>query len=298
MKTVHIIYNPTSGKGSTKDALDKIKAWATSQEDLNLVLHQTENVGHATIITKDLTSSTTPVTIFSLGGDGTLNEVLNGIENFETTQVGILPYGSGNDFVKALNYGNPDPVQLVDAYINRPHVMKCDYLLLNDKYRAINEVGLGMSAEVIAFRNSMKHFKPATQYKIATVVRALLWKKFNYTYSVDKGQPQQIDSMWFTMNNGFAVGGGLITTHQAKVNDGIMNVSYIKNFPRIATLSVLTKTKKGKIDQIKYHGEFACKEIDIETNNATVEYDGNLIENQNHVNVKIIPGKLNLLLPN
>ncbi|MCQ2956760.1 MAG: hypothetical protein MJ233_02755 [Mycoplasmoidaceae bacterium] len=140
---------------------------------MNLIVYPTENEGHATIIAKDLTSGNEPVTILSLGGDGTVSEILNGIVNFDKTTLGILPFGSGNDFVKALGMKNHDPVVYASAYINTPHEKIIDYLLLNDKYRAINEVGLGMSAEVIGFRNRMKHFKPETQYKIATVVRAL-----------------------------------------------------------------------------------------------------------------------------
>ncbi|MCQ3915207.1 MAG: hypothetical protein MJ195_00055 [Mycoplasmoidaceae bacterium] len=122
---------------------------------------------------RDLTSTNTPTTIFVIGGDGSVNEVLNGIQNFETTTLGILPFGSGNDFVRVLGMDNPDPIKLVEGYINHPEVKKVDFLLLNDKYRAINEIGLGLSAEVILMRNKMKHFKPKTQYKIATLVRSL-----------------------------------------------------------------------------------------------------------------------------
>lgn len=295
MKEIHLIYNPTSGKGSAAAAFDKIKDWAKSQTNVNFIFHATENIGHATSITRDLTSGSNPVSIFVLGGDGTLSEVLNGVVNFEQTTIGILPFGSGNDFVKALGIKNPDPLELVSFYVNNPKVRKIDYLLLNDKYRAINEVGLGMSAEVISYRDKMKHFKPATQYKIATVVRALLWKKFSYTIKVDNGEPRKVDSMWFTMNNGTTVGGGMVTDPDAIVDDGLISVSFVKNFNRLKTLTVLTKCKKGKITALKENERFTCKEIELTADNATVEFDGNLIQNQNTINVKIIPGKLNIL---
>ncbi|MCQ3907719.1 MAG: hypothetical protein MJ219_03110 [Mycoplasmoidaceae bacterium] len=133
----------------------------------------TENLGHATSITRDLTSTGQKVTILILGGDGTVNEVLNGIDKFENTQIGILPFGSGNDFSRALKMPTNDAITLINEYINNPTIKPIDYLLINNKYRAINEVGLGMSAEVIAFRNKMKRFKPKTQYKLATVVKSL-----------------------------------------------------------------------------------------------------------------------------
>ncbi|MCQ2748185.1 MAG: hypothetical protein MJ223_02930 [Mycoplasmoidaceae bacterium] len=124
-------------------------------------------------MTRDLTSSKKPVTILVMGGDGSVNEVLNGINDFGNTTIGILPFGSGNDFFKSLGIKNSDITYLINEYANNTYVRKVDHLLINNKYRCMNAAGLGMSAEVVAYRNSMKHFKPATQYKIATMVRAL-----------------------------------------------------------------------------------------------------------------------------
>ena len=205
MKDIHIIYNPVSGQGQTTKALEKIQEWAKTQPELNLIVHATENIGHATSITRDLTSTGQPVTILVIGGDGSVNEVLNGINNFENTTFGILPFGSGNDFVKSLNLPTMDPVALINQYVNNPVIKHTDFLVINDKYRAMNEVGLGLSAEVVAYRDKMKHFSPTAQYKIATILKSLFWKSFTYTVSYDKRSPEVIRSMWFTINNGKAI---------------------------------------------------------------------------------------------
>lgn len=298
MKDVHLICNPVSGQGQTIKVLDSIKEWAKTQTNLNLVVHMTENIGHATSITRDLTSTGQPVTILILGGDGSVNEVLNGINNFENTQIGILPFGSGNDFVKALKMTTNDAITLINEYINNPVVRRIDYMLINDKYRAINEVGLGMSAEVIGFRNKMKRFSPKMQYKIATIIKSLFWKTFVYQVSFDKQLPQEIKSMWFTMNNGICIGGGTITNPDSLIDDGLISISYIKKFKRIATIGKLAKVKKGKIKEVKDAVMLTCKEVDIAANDVVVEFDGNLLEHQNNINVKIVPNKLNLLVFN
>lgn len=298
MNNIHLICNPTSGKGLASQTLEKIQTWVKTKPDLNIQVHLTENIGHATAITRDLTSTGQPVVILALGGDGTLNEILNGIDNFEQTTIGILPFGSGNDFVRALKMVDPQPIALMEQYIYHPVERKIDYLLLNDKYRAINEIGLGMSAEVIAFRNKMKSFSPETQYKIATIIRSLMWKSFTYDLSIDKGPISQVKTMWFTMNNGNAVGSGLITASEAKIDDGLITISYVNSFNRLKTLSILAKCKKGNIAQIKQRQLLNCKEVDLGGNNMTVEYDGNLLEEQNHVNVKVIAGQLKILIPN
>lgn len=296
MKDIHLICNPVSGQGQTVKVLDSIKEWAKLQAGLNLIVHMTENVGHATSIARDLTSTGKKVIILVLGGDGTVNEVLNGINQFENTQIGILPFGSGNDFARALKMPTNDAITLINEYINNPTIKTADYLLVNGKYRAINEVGLGMSAEVIALRNKMKRFKPKTQYKLATIAKSLFWKQFKYNVSYDKGQPQQILSMWFTMNNGICIGGGTITDPDSKYDDGLISVSYLKTFNHIETLPVLAKVSKGKIANVKHNVRLTCKEVDIQVDNVVVEFDGNLLEHQNNINVKVIPGQLQLLI--
>lgn len=297
MNKIHLICNPVSGKGNTQVVLEKIKEWIKTQNQLDIQIHLTENEGHATVIARDLTATNDPVTLLVLGGDGTLNEVLNGIVNFKNTNIGLLPFGSGNDFAVALNLPTNDPIALVNAYVNQPQVHAIDYLLLNDKYRVINCVGLGMSAEVISYRNKMKHFKPKTQYKIASTVRALLWKGFTYKVSYDKQPPLDVKSMWFTINNGVCVGSGMYTAKHSKIDDGLISVMCLQTFNRIKTLSVLMNAKKGNIDKVKYAFFRDCKEIDIDLNDDVVEFDGNLIEHQNHVNVKVIEKGVNFLFP-
>lgn len=296
MIEVHLICNPTSGKGRALNILNSIKEWAVSHQDLNLIIHETENIGHATSITRDLTSTGKPVKILVLGGDGSVNEVLNGIQNFENTTLGILPFGSGNDFARALNFVKPQPLELMETYVYKPNVKKIDFMLLNDKYRAINEIGLGMSAEVLAYRDKMKRFKPETQYKIATFIKAFFWKLFSYQISIDKQPDKEIKSMWFTINNGYAIGGGMITAADAKIDDGLISVMYVNKFSRIKTLPILLRAKKGKISTSKQASNFTCKELDLKGQDMTLEYDGILLEHLDHINVKIVPGKLNILV--
>lgn len=296
MKTIHLICNPVSGKGLTLTSLSKIKDWAKVQNDLDLKIHMTENVGHATIITKDLTSTGQPVTIFVLGGDGTVNEVLNGIDNFENTKIGILPFGSGNDFAFALDLKMNDPVELFNAYLNNSKERKVDFLLLNNKYRVMNAVGIGLSADVIACRNKMKHFKPHTQYSIATIRKSLFWRGKDLTIQLDDGAPQSIRTMWLTCNNGKRVGSNVITAPTSKVDDGLINLSYIDAFKHIKTLHYLIKIKKGQIEKVPVAKFATAKEINISLSDSPIEYDGNLLEHQNQVNIKVVPSKLNLIV--
>ena len=97
------------------------------------------------------------------------------------------------------------------------------------------------------------------------------------------------------MNNGSFIGGGTMTAGEAKIDDGLMTISYIKSFNRFKTIPILVKCKKKKIAQVKERVLFNCKELNIDGKNLTLEYDGNLLEGLDHVNVKLIPSKLRLL---
>ncbi|MCQ3915206.1 MAG: hypothetical protein MJ195_00050 [Mycoplasmoidaceae bacterium] len=88
----------------------------------------------------------------------------------------------------------------------------------------------------------------------------------------------------------------MITAPDAKIDDGLISVMFVKKFNHIKTIHHLLKAKKGKVYELKETEKFTCKEIDFDGHNLALEYDGNLLENLDHVNVKIVPGKLNLLV--
>ena len=298
MNKIHLICNPVSGQAATVEALNQIKDWAKFQTNLDLNIHITENIGHATIIAQDITQNNDHTTIIVLGGDGTINEVLNGIKNFENTYVGIIPYGSGNDFAASAGIQEkPDPVALVNAYINQPIVRKVDYMVFNDKYKVINSLTVGVSANVIETRNKMKHFKPKTQYTLATIARSFFWKGLKATITSDSNpQPTTIDTMWLTINNGTRIGGGIITAPEAQIDDGYMTCSYVKTFNHLKTFHHLAVIKKGNIAKLKDNTRFNCKQLTIDLPDTTIEFDGVLLEHQNKLNIKIVEKGLNLLV--
>ena len=72
---------------------------------MDYVIHYTKGKEDATEIVKQYTNNLEETIIYSVGGDGTLNEVVNGIANSNKI-LGIIPAGSGNDFVRSINPTN------------------------------------------------------------------------------------------------------------------------------------------------------------------------------------------------
>ena len=104
-----IIINPIGGKGKS------LKALAIVEETLKAngaqyTVHNTTHGGHATELAREL-SAKPDTKLIVMGGDGSFNEVLNGIENFDNVTLGIIACGTGNDFIRASHH----PAKVKDA---------------------------------------------------------------------------------------------------------------------------------------------------------------------------------------
>ena len=168
MKHVFIV-NPTSGKGKALKIVDKIEEVCTKR-NIEYEIHYTKSSGDATKIAKKYHFSKN--IIFSVGGDGTLNEVLNGVMGTKNI-LGIIPCGSGNDFYKTLDKID-DEFPVIDVG------------KINGKY-FINIVSIGIDAEVAKNVSLMKKIKlPPSQVYNASIVYTFLKYKFkNIEFSID-----------------------------------------------------------------------------------------------------------------
>jgi diacylglycerol kinase family enzyme len=136
-------------------------------------VHETQSEGHAKEIVNNLTHDTIEKTIISVGGDGTLCEVINGIDKFTNLTISLIPCGSGNDFVSATRIPT-NPIKAIKFILNqRPR--KINYINVNNN-RAINVVGFGLDTEVLKFYYKLKIFTPKFRYKFATLVKTLFFK--------------------------------------------------------------------------------------------------------------------------
>jgi len=151
-------------------------------------IHKTEYKHHATKIARELTSKNKLVHIISVGGDGTLNEVLNGIVNFKNTYLSVLPFGSGNDFT--LNFKEikqDNQIENIKRIVKQKSIY-VDYLVVNSKNKCMNAMGAGIIPNVIEKYMSYKHFSQKTKYKLATFSKCLFFTVHNIKYSIDKGK--------------------------------------------------------------------------------------------------------------
>lgn len=105
MKHVFII-NPTAGKSDSRQKIYDMAEKLRQEHGLEVQCLLTKKQGHATEIARRLCQSGEELRFYACGGDGTVNEVANGIIGYDNAAMTVIPVGTGNDFLK--NFGPED----------------------------------------------------------------------------------------------------------------------------------------------------------------------------------------------
>ncbi len=148
------IINPTAGKkDSTKEIKENIYSYFKEDE---CIVHVTEYPNDAEHFAKQiaLDNPSKKIRFYSCGGDGTLNEIINGVYGFDNVSVTSYPMGSGNDFVKY--YGKREDYLNVEALVNGTEV-DIDLIEFNGRL-GVNVFNMGFDANVAESMQKYKRF--------------------------------------------------------------------------------------------------------------------------------------------
>lgn len=272
----HFILNPIAGKGKTLVAIQKIKQYL-SDKGISFDIHYTDYPRHATEITRKLTKEGGK-NIIAMGGDGTVNEVLNGFTDFETCSMGIIPCGTGNDFAKFIDLPF-EPVKAMQVILERAP-KHTDYLQLNGK-RVMNVTGMGMDVAVLERCNRMKFFKGKLQYLISLLITLLKFRWYRFKMSIDGGEEQDKTVMIIAACNGKYFGGGMPISPRSSIEDNFLNVIIVNKMKKRRIPLALIGMLKGKLLKYDFVENILCKRITLKSLDGvnTVNMDGELVKN-------------------
>ena len=145
----HFIANPNARSGQGLALWEKIKLKLIA-EHIDYQIHFTHHRHHATEIAAELTASGDPVTIVVLGGDGSVDEVICGLQNLSLVTLGYIPIGSGNDFGRGLALPS-DTMKALDLVLHSEQTRKINLGVLHyhDKvHRFAVSSGIGYDAAI------------------------------------------------------------------------------------------------------------------------------------------------------
>lgn len=238
-------------------------------------VHRTERSMHASEIVAELNKKE-DAKVIVMGGDGTLNEVLNGITDFSRLTLGIISCGTGNDFIKAAGLPS-DPAEAAKLIL-KGDTGYVDYLELKNR-RALNCAGAGMDVDVLVRYESMKAFKGKMKY-YASLIDTLIKCKFHKIALEIDGERMEKSVFMIAAANGTCIGGGMKISPHSLTDDGKLNVVLINEMPKRKILPTLIKfLNGGKHIESPYTEEYLAENVKIEVlDEGLTEVDGEVID--------------------
>ncbi len=244
-KKTLLIVNPRAANGAAGRKFDQI-AQAVREQIGDHTHVFTESTMHAAELTRAGLRDGAELVI-AVGGDGTLNEVVNGF--FEVPVPGdeprpinreaalaIVPHGTGGDFRRTVG---------IDAALNRAvkhlrgekraiDVGRCDYIDHQGKPAAryfINVAGCGVDAEIVDITNrSSKALGGKLSFMLASLRGMVGWTDVAMRATIDERAPEELTCTSFSVANGKFFGGGMMVAPAARLDDGLFHATIWSNF--------------------------------------------------------------------
>jgi lipid kinase YegS len=181
-------------------------------------------------------------TVVAVGGDGTVNEVVNGLDGSDVA-LGIIPFGTANDFARQV--GIPDDADhAMDVVLQRP-ARSIDTAELNGR-RFLNVSSGGVGAEATAETPSDAKEQLGPLAYAITGVRKFADLAPRRARIAGPGLELECEFLLFAVGNARATGGGTLITPRARVTDGLLDVCIVEAMPRADFARMLLKLKKGE----------------------------------------------------
>jgi YegS/Rv2252/BmrU family lipid kinase len=271
-RKILIVINPASGRSSYESKLQYLRnelVKAAISHDCFFTEHEKSWELKALIDSRpDLTE------IFVMGGDGTLNMVVNEMKSGRLP-LSIVSNGTGNDSVKSL-HGIVDFKKQVEIAITGK-IKHFDIGLCNDRY-FVNGVGIGFDGAVVKEMVERGDKRGRHIDYLLTVLRIVGgFKEKQLRFTLDE-KTYEAKVLLMTISNGTTFGGGFIINPYAVTDDGLLNVCLINEIPSLKRFWHLPKLKSGAHTRIKEAEFHTATNIRIEKSTELVAHlDGEYI---------------------
>jgi len=296
-----LIINLTAGGGKPRPHLKTIFKYL-KENGFNFKVSYTSHHGEAIELAQKAADKGMDL-IVSIGGDGTVNEIVNGImKSKNNPSLGIIPLGWANDFIKSVNI--PSDITQACQILARGKIKKIDIGVINSQIYFANICGVGFDAEVAQLANQIKSKHPnlrilsAFIYVFATVKKLL--SPFGYHNVKIKFDGQEIHSkiLFIAISNGKIYGGRFKITPEAILDDGLLEICLVEEMGRFKYLSIIPKVFKGTHKSIKGIHFYKAKEVIIQSSEPVLaQVSGEVIEGQKEFTITLLPKSLKLIVP-
>lgn len=282
------IVNPAAGNGIALKTETRLKAELARRGVEARFLH-TEAPGHATQIAREAAADAGCTGVIAVGGDGTCYEVACGLMGAETP-MGIIPAGTGNDFIKSVNIPKK-PLQALELIL-RGQARPVDVGQMNERL-FINVSGTGFDVTVLDFTlQAKKYVKGILPYLYGLIRGISHYKPVHVRFTVD-GETQERDVLFCAVANGRYFGGGIPICPEAAPDDGAFDFIVVENRPRWMIPFYVPGLLMGRVLKFGITTHRKCQSLRLESTGMRLNMDGEVFP-MDVAEYRMLPGKLRL----
>lgn len=290
-----IIVNPVSGNGRGTNRWGQLER---ALKGLGVVyqMRKTSGVGEAQKLAVELIQKEGVTKIIAVGGDGTVNEVINGIQQSgKPCLFGLVAAGSGNDYAKGHALAEK-PVQALTRILQEESRKSIDLMKINGRV-AVNVVGAGFDAQVVKKTNEASYKKWLNKTGLGKLAYVLSFFRELRSFQpcdvklVVDGQAYDVRNVWLiAVANIPNFGGGMRICPEAVPHDGLAEICVVSNVSRWEMLLAFPLIFSGKHTKHRGVRFFRGRQIQIQTQSPLiVQADGEVIA-QTPMTVEMLPG--------
>lgn len=298
MKHIFII-NPTAGKTDSRQKIYDMAESLRQKHGLDVQCILTKKQGHATELAKKLCETGETLRFYACGGDGTVNEVANGIIGYDNAAMTVIPVGTGNDFLK--NFGD-DMEKFRDAenLWDGPQ-FPMDAIDVNGRVAltiACSGIDARVARDVHKYSESpLLDGKGSYIYSLAV---NFLFKGIgtHWTITLDDVTTEG-DWSLVSVCNGRYYGGGFMPVAEARMDDGVLNTLVVREVNRRTFLKFVGPYSRGeyaKFPEYAHCSRPKVVHIHSEKPDIVTCLDGESVVNSD-VTIKLHDKKLNFFGP-
>ena len=277
MKHLFII-NPAAGKYDKTGEFTQLIRAAFSKRGIAFEILVSRAPGDCAAIAQAAAATGDPVRIYACGGDGTLNEVANGVAGYANAAVTHFPGGSGNDFIRI--FSDPTAFKSLDRLLDC-EVATFDMIRCNQSHYAVNVCSMGFDARIGTSIGKYKRLPLVSgsgAYALSTGVNLIKGIHRHYVVTID-GETFDGRQSMICIANGRWYGSGFYPLPCSEPDDGLLDVLVVKAVSRFTVAKVIGKYKTGRFDELpELISYYRAKKITIACDTESeINLDGELL---------------------
>lgn len=289
MDSIHVIINPTAGNRRAEKIAIQILTRLT-ELGIDHQAFYTEYAGHAELLAQQSVRQNVRM-VLSIGGDGTAFEIARGLMNSQTF-LGIIPAGTGNDFIKSLHLPS-SPLGVLDFILNHP-ARPVDVGTINGQI-FINVCGIGFDVSVLDYSiKAKKYVRGMLPYLWGVIQTIIHYHSSEIQLEIDGKVVREGQILVCSIANGRYIGGGMPISPESEIDDGLLDIVVINNVKRARMVKYLPGLLSGKILTFKDTVSFRGKHV-VVTSKSQMRFnvDGEIFPFEKAV-FEILPGALSV----